>query len=201
MPKYCDKRDDTGFSLLELMIVVAIALTITAIGLPRMSTIIANAKLRASMSSVSGLFQNCRMVAVQQNRTMTAHLSPPATPPRLVYYLKKAIDTTGTLQTSDPQVVLEVPIFAFDSPTGAGAPSDVSAGVLGFKPQTTEPSFNSRGLPCAYDTPTGACPNVGFVKYFKDTRISGSSSGWAAISISPAGRIKRWFWTGSVWTD
>jgi hypothetical protein len=42
--------------------------------------------------------------------------------------------------------------------------------------------------------------STGFIEYFKDNRIGGSG-GWAAISITPAGRIKRWFWSGSAWTD
>jgi len=62
-------------------------------------------------------------------------------------------------------------------------------------------SFNSSGSPCVYSGVL--CTNAGsagFIEYFKDNRIGGSG-GWAAISVTPAGRIKRWFWSGSAWTD
>src|SRR5437867_10611022 len=47
-----------GFSLQEVLVVVAIGLIITAAALATMSNAIANMKLRASMTSVSGLLQN-----------------------------------------------------------------------------------------------------------------------------------------------
>ena len=46
----------------------------------------------------------------------------------------------------------------------------------------------------------GTCTNSGLIEYFKDNRIGGSG-GWAAISVSPAGRITRWFWNGSAWAN
>src|SRR5207249_5929130 len=103
----------------------------------------------------------------------------------------------------DSQVELQAPISAYNTPTGTGAPPAITNAALGLSadPQIGNPSFNSRGLPCAYDTVTGLCTaNVAFIKYFKDNRGSGSGR-WAAISITPAGRIKRWFWNGSAWTD
>jgi hypothetical protein len=116
----------------------------------------------------------------------------------LMGYIRDAGDTSS-LTTVDSQVEMEAPITKMTTPTGLGAPSAISTGVLGFTPQTGDPSFNSRGLPCLYSS--GTCPtNYGFISYFKDNRIAGSG-GWAAISVSPAGRIKRWFWNGSEWTD
>jgi hypothetical protein len=38
------------------------------------------------------------------------------------------------------------------------------------------------------------------VYYFYDNR-PGSQQGWGAMSISPAGRLKKWYWTGSVWAS
>ena len=63
------RRGSAGFSQFELMIVVGIGLVITAFGLPRMTTAIANLKLRASMTTVSGFLQNTRTLAVQRNKT------------------------------------------------------------------------------------------------------------------------------------
>lgn len=189
-----DKSTEYGFTLLETLIVVAIAAIVTVTAVPKMTNVIANAKLRASMTSVSGLLQNTRMVAVQQNKTKTTLFSG-GTTTRLMGYVKDAGDTSA-LTTRDAQVEMEAPITKLTTPSGTGAPSAI--GTLGFTPQTGDPSFNSRGLPCVYSA--GTCTNYGFVYYFKDTRIAGAG-GWAAISVSPAGRIKRWFWNGSAWTD
>lgn len=205
MPTFnAGKRGRAGFSLLEVLVVVAIGLIITAVGLPRMSNAIANMKLRSSMTTVSGLLQNTRMMAVQQNKTMTAkHYNLTTSPYSLIYYVKKATDASA-IAKSDTQVEMEAPITPSPLPSGAGAPTAITVATLGFTPQAIDPSvptyasFNSEGLPCLYAS--GACTNYGFIEYFKDNRIGGSG-GWAAISISPAGRVHRWFWSGTSWTD
>ncbi len=197
------KSGEAGFSLQEILVVVAIGTVVTITALPRMTTAIANAKLRASMTSVSGLIQNSRMTAVQQNKTKTARYFNRTTEPySLVYYVKDASDSSTTVAAGDTQIEMEAPITPYDSPSGTGAPSAISNSALGMSasPLTTDPSFNSRGLPCSYSG--GTCTtNVGFIKYFKDNRISSATGGWAAISVSPAGRIKRWFYNGTSWTD
>jgi len=187
-----------GFSLQEVMVVVALGMIITAVGLPVMSNAIANMKLRSSMTSVSGLLQNTRAIAVQQNKTKTACNYRATAQNSLIYFVKDGtVCTNLTPATGDPQVELEAPITPYGAPTGTGAPSSSIPDSTGYL--TTDPSFNSRGIPCTYVS-AGNCTTNGFVQYFKDNRIAGSG-GWAGIAISPAGRIKRWFWNGSTWTD
>jgi prepilin-type N-terminal cleavage/methylation domain-containing protein len=194
-----------GFTLQEIMVVIAIGLIITALGAPVMSNAIANMKLRSSMTSVSGLLQNTRAIAVQQNTVKIAcHFNRTATPYSLVYFVKNATDcSTATLATTDPQIEMEAPITPYTSPSGTGAPGALdNTAQLGVTvaPLTTDPSFNSRGIPCQYLSAGTCTTNVSFVQYYQDNRISGSG-GWAAISISSAGRIRRWFWNGSSWTN
>src|ERR1043165_5886415 len=79
--------EERGFSLLEIMLVVAIGLIVTAIGLPRMNNVIANMKLRSSMTTVSSLLQNTRMLAIKNNKTKTArNFNRTTVPYSLVYY-------------------------------------------------------------------------------------------------------------------
>ena len=197
------KRHDAGFTLQEILVVVAIGLVISVIALPVMSNAIANMKLRSSMTTVSGLLQNTRAIAVQQNTTKTAcHFNRTSTPFSLVYFVKNGTDcTTATLLPSDPQIEMEAPIAPYGAPTGTSAPTALdNTTQLGVTvaPLTTDPSFNSRGIPCQY-VAAGTCnTNNSFIQYYKDNRIGGSG-GWAAISVSPAGRIRRWFWNGSSW--
>jgi prepilin-type N-terminal cleavage/methylation domain-containing protein len=197
------RQNSPGFSLQEVLVVLAIGLIVTAMALPAMSNAIANMKLRGSMTTVSGLLQNARAMAVKENKTKTAcHYNTTVEPNPLVYFVRDATDcTTLTATTADVQVEMEAPITPLSAPLGTGAPAPITNSQMGLTadPLTTDPSFNSRGLPCTYAG--GTCTtNNSFIRYFKDNRIAGSG-GWAAISISPAGRIKRWFWNGATWTD
>jgi prepilin-type N-terminal cleavage/methylation domain-containing protein len=198
------RRGNAGFSLVEVAIVVVIGLIITATGLPRFNIVIANMKLRSSITTVSGLLQNCRMLAVQRNRTLRAAIRSQSVPANsMKAVVTEPPDTTNTPIASNAQVEMEAPINSYDAPTGVGAPAAISNSTLGVSvtPVATDPSFNSRGIPCAWNTSTSSCDtNRSFIKYFKDNRVTGGQ-GWAAISITPAGRIKRWFWNGASWTD
>jgi type II secretory pathway pseudopilin PulG len=185
-----------GFSLIEVTVVVMITLIVGAVTIPNMVAVISNARLHAGVTSMSGLLQSARMVAVKQNRTVTTHFDI-INGDTLVAYVKTPTDVSPLVST-DLQAQWEAPVKMMGTPVGAGAPSVISTAVLGFTPQTTLPSFNTRGLPCVYVS--GACTNNGFLYYFKDTSRAGSK-GWAALSISPAGRIKKWFWTGYKWVD
>ncbi|HEU5450862.1 MAG TPA: prepilin-type N-terminal cleavage/methylation domain-containing protein [Terriglobales bacterium] len=198
------RRAVRGFSMLELVIVVAMSLVVAAIAVPNFMTVIFNFRLRGAMSSLSGLLQNCRMTAVQKNTIMTSEFGvlPPGGP---VAYIKHAGDTSAMAAT-DPQVQLGSPLTQITTPSGTGAPSALDSTTLGFTPLTYQPSsylpgFNSRGLPCKWDVSTSVCSTgVGYVFYFTDSRPLGKS-GWAAVTISPAGRVKTWSWNGANWVN
>lgn len=181
---------------MEMSLVVLITLVLGTIAIPNMLTVISNARLHAGVTSMSGLLQACRMVAVKENRTLTTHFTT-EDGDTLIGYVKEAPDTSARVAT-DLQAQWEAPVLMMTTPTGADAPAAISNTVLGFTPVTGEPSFNTRGLPCLYSG--GACTNNGFLYYFKDTSRS-SGQGWAALSVSPAGRIKKWFWNTNEWID
>ena len=195
--KIYNKR--AGFSMIEVMAVTAISMIITMIGVPNMITAIGGLRLRSSMTSLAGVLQNCRMLAVKNNQTMSTHFAVTTygASNGVIAYVKKASDP-NQVSTTDSQVQLEQPVTQVPTPSGAGAPTTVPTSTLGFTPQSTDPSFSTTGLPCAYSG--GNCLNGGFIYYFHDTRTSGQA-GWAAISLSPAGRLKKWYWSGSTWTD
>lgn len=194
-PAPTDGRQRSGFSLIEMTVVVGILMVVGLITLPNMVAVISNARVHAGVTSMSGLLQSCRMKAVKENKTLTTHFTTEDA--TLIGYVKEAPDTAPLLNT-DLQAEWEAPVVMMSEPDGDGAPSEITTTMLGFSPAGDEPSFNTRGLPCLYDS--GDCDNSGFLYYFKDTSREGSK-GWAALSISPAGRIKKWFWTGSSWAD
>src|SRR5689334_16070854 len=126
-------RKDSGFSLLEVLIVGAIGTIVTATALPNMVTGISNMRLRSSLTSLAGVIQNSRMLAVKQNQAMTTHFSPTTT--GVVAYVKQAADTSS-YTVHDSQVELEAPVIQTTSPSGVGAPPALDTTVLGFTPQT-----------------------------------------------------------------
>jgi Tfp pilus assembly protein FimT len=191
------ERKRSGFSMLEVLAVTAISMIVTMIAVPNMITAINNMRLRSSMTSLAGVLQNCRMLAVKQNQIMTTHfaVSTYGGGNGVIAYVKTATDA-NPISPTDSQVQLEQPVTQVPSLSGPDAPS--SAPTLGFTAATGSPSFTTTGLPCAYSG--GSCTNSGFVYYFHDTRAS-TRTGWAAISLSPAGRLKKWYWNGTTWTD
>jgi type II secretory pathway pseudopilin PulG len=189
------RRPSAGFSLLELVVVVLIMMVIGVIALPNMVNVVSNARLRGGATNLSGLLQNARMVAIKENKTKEIRFTTMIN--GAVAYVKDASDTAGIVRT-DPQVQMGTPLTKMLPPLGTGAPPELTSTELGFTALTTYASFTPSGLPCTYSG--GNCTNAGFVFYFKDRRPLGAS-GWASVSVSPAGRLKRWFWNGSAWGD
>jgi type II secretory pathway pseudopilin PulG len=193
------RRDrEAGLSMIEILLVVLIGMIVMTIALPNVLTVLSNTRLRSNISTLSGIFQNCRMMSVRNNRVMTTHFSPATN--GIMAYVKLATDGSAPPTRTDTQVELEAPIIRVTpAPSGPGAPTPLDSSTLGFTPLPDDASFNTRGLPCLYSVPN-CTTNQGFIYYFKDTRQAGST-GWAAVSISPAGRIKKWYWHGSVWGE
>ena len=57
-----------GFSMIELMIVLVISLVVAAFALPNISGAITTMRLRSAMSSIAGILQETRILAVKNNK-------------------------------------------------------------------------------------------------------------------------------------
>ncbi len=184
-----------GFSLVELMVALAIITIMTAVAVPSISTAISHAKLRGAASSLAGLMQSTRFQAVKQNRTMTVHYVTRGAVP--FAFAKDVDDTTPDSANTSHEVQLGTFAFQVAAAPGGAAPA-LDATVLSYTPLSLPDliSFNPRGLPCKYDL--GVCTTSGFIYYIQDTS---NPDPWSAVSVSPGGRIKQWFWNGNSWTD
>ena len=181
-------RRTAAFTLVELLIVMGILMVIAAMAVPKIMTSVADVRLRAAIHSASGMIQQARMMAVKDNEQ------------RSVKYINTSgggfvyvdLDGSNSNSSNEPQVQLGSTVLAYSAPTGL---APLSATELSFDALTVSSlSFNSRGIPC-----TTVCGR-GMVIYFTDSRTVGSP-GWAAVSVSPAGRVKTWMWTGAKWGD
>lgn len=179
-----------GFSLMELMVVVGIIMVITAMAIPKIMTSVADVRLRGAVNSASGIIQQARMVAIKDNLLRKVKYSNAAQCP-CVYV---DLNDDDAIQATEPQVQMGNTILAYSAPTGLAA---LTSTELSYTPTTVSSiMFNPRGLPCSAAATCGS----GMVIYFTDSRTVGSP-GWAAVSVSPAGRVKTWMWNGQAWAD
>lgn len=190
-----------GFTLVEMMVVVAILLVVIAIALPSMVTAISSAKLRGGMSELSGIVQTCRSQAVRRNETRELFFTTSGG--RTVAY----VDVPGTtdLKPLQQQVWLNAQFSKATEPTGGPTKLDGAAiGGGSSTPNSTDNiCFNSRGIPCSCPSSVNdSCVGItnGYAYYFSLGPDGGNKS-WAAVGVSPAGRIKTLFWNGSAWAN
>jgi prepilin-type N-terminal cleavage/methylation domain-containing protein len=189
----------SGFSLLELMIVMAIILVIAAFAVPNMITTMDAFRMRGTLTSASGMVQKSRMQATKANTTQQLHVIVNAG--QVVLYYKDANSPNPGLQTTD--AIFRMP-SQFTIPAG-GAPAGptplTGLAMWGSNVNVTniniDPYFNSRGMPCLPAAGGTCSPTNGFLYYFNYTN-SGRVH-WTALSVSPAGRIQNWFWNGTAW--
>src|ERR1051326_1755635 len=92
-------RNRAGFTMLEVMAVTAISLIVTMAAIPNTVNSIGALRLRSSMTSLEGVIQNCRMLAVKQNQAMSTHFSVTTygASNGVLAYVKKASDANPVL--------------------------------------------------------------------------------------------------------
>jgi prepilin-type N-terminal cleavage/methylation domain-containing protein len=193
-----------GFSLIELMVVMAIILVISAFAIPTLSTTMDGIRLRGTTGSATNLAQRCRMQAAKRNVYQRMHFATVGN--RVVLFVTDGTDAAAAPLPTDNKLWAQLWFpseFSIPgAPTGAGAPPLLTStqmwGTATNPNVNIDPYFNARGLPCLPNAVTGVCgPTIGFVYYYRYR--SGGRTRWAANSISPAGRIESWIWNGTSW--
>ena len=192
-----------GFSTLELVVVMAIALVIAGITFPGMVQTWYGLQLRASTGEVADLMQRARMQAARAN--INPGLSIRYLVTNGVQQVFVDLNGNGVWDKGgaapEPGVDLARITAAAGAPNGgAGVPSayvdpfDTTAGVP--CDNTCTLAFSPRGLPCNFVG--NACPTPSpsyFVYYFTDSR----PNGWSAVLVSKAGRTRVLMWNGTTW--
>lgn len=200
-------KSQSGFSMIELMVVMLVMLIVAGYAVPNILTFIHMARLRGSASDYASVLQAGRIRSVQDNKFYSTYII--AGPPQQAYVDVQANGGTS-VDAGDPSIVISdevAPIAEGGAPdttnlkgqflpSGATAPNDGSAAPVVFSP---------RGLPCTSATATitggtagTVCLGAGtsFWAFFQDT----ITSNWEAVTVSPAGRIQKWQHAGSGWS-
>jgi len=219
-------RKERGFSLIEMMVVLAIMLVIAAYAVPNISAAIGNVQLRGAGAEIASLVQQTRILAAKQNRTFTmrscnydAPTHSCTTGAMIVYYVdtyplgspKNGDSTWENNSVAQEPAVEDTSNVVLASGADLADPEPLnfeanSSTLLGYTQPISDTSsgfqlsFNPRGLPCAYASSTATvCTTSGFLYFFWRAAPVTTSKQWIALTVTPAGRVREWSWDGSKW--
>lgn len=199
-----------GFSLLEVIVVVAIIMIVAAITVEMVQKAAQMMRLEESAITYSGLLQQARIRAVQDDKyyTVLTTTGGNAAPTAFI-----DIAGTGAYVPGDPMMVFPsgVSPMAFSSgPSLANLeaqflPPDPSS-LLTLNTTAPGPSFGPRGLPCTPTSsgPTGTCPYLtpaGIPTSYLTFLQNGQNGKWEAVTVTPAGRIRQWAYDSGAWSS
>ena len=205
---------EAGFTLLELVIVVAIAIMISGFAIPMFLAYSHTAKLRSVGTDFSGLVQTARIRAIQDNRFYSIYAL--TTNARLAFVDIYPQSNTGVsghggtqIDPSDPAISISSEVStaaAANAPNTSGLknlflPAGSTLPVNDASSSSTPITFGPRGLPCTTQSATGGtvCDSAGGATAFWLFLHNNRSNEWGAITVSPAGRVQKWAYLSSTW--
>jgi Tfp pilus assembly protein FimT len=207
--------------MLEAVIVIAIVLIVAAMAAPKMLQFTDSENLRSASQSYASLLEQARMRSSDDNNAYEV-LTGTQNGAAVVYV---DLNDNGSLDSGNPNLepFVELPKQATITDTGApveGFGDNTNLGIdalelenspmVSYTNGTARPglAFNEHGLPCQRIVKLTSCQNsttvggnphmVAWVTYLKYANRNGTTS-WAAVSVTPAGRIKTWNHSSGVW--
>lgn len=182
-----------GFTMIELLIAVAIMMVLAAIAVPKVMNAVYLSRIRSAADNLSALLQQARVAAEQNNATVPVYITnvgPSNVPGAFISCSAANCPDGAAWAVNDPYVP-----YSGSVRNSANPPAALSQASLGFTAQpagTTPVYFTSLGM--ISNLPAGTFTAKGFVFYLKD-----NEGDCAAVSLSPTGRSKVWLYTAGSW--
>jgi prepilin-type N-terminal cleavage/methylation domain-containing protein len=197
-------KSKAGFSLTELVVVLAIMLVVSGLSFPSISRTIDQAKLNSAAGQLASFYAQGRIRATQDNNYYILPLLGRINQPSSICL---DLDGDGACSATEPQAQLSAGV----SLNNRGVPVEMDAASFGFGSFTkTENStgysaqgilepglaWNSVGLPCQRASSTSPCSGpVAWIQYLQ-LRGSGGDTLYAAVTVNPSGSVKIWHYRG-----
>lgn len=197
----CDERMQRraergrGFTILELMIAVAVMMILAAFAIPQAMNAVYFSRIRGAANNVSAMMQQARALAEQNNVTVPVYVANGTVGPSNSSGAFISCISGGACPGGAGYVAGD-PYFPYAGTVtnAANPPAFLTQAAIGF---ATQPAGNT-----LYFTPLGAASNAaggtftaqGFVFYMRDNQ-----NHWAAVSVSPTGRSRAWLYTAGSW--
>ena len=179
-----------GYSLVEMMMTLAIGLILVSVALPTMIGAIQGYRLNSSAQQVANLVELTRYTAIRRNAPMS--LRTVVQNGNRIFYLD--LNGNGTLEANEPLVVLPADMqLANGQPL---TPNATSTGLVPAQDFTTQINFDYRGT--AFPLPGGPVATY----YLALGYVNQAQYGCRAITVTPMGQTKIWkappsgTWTG-----
>jgi type II secretory pathway pseudopilin PulG len=205
-----------GFSTLELAFAMFIILVLSSIAIPQAVTAMHTMRLKGAVTDFAGLLQVQRIRALDDDRFYSTYvLAANGANPQMAYvdiFPQNANGTSGTgganYTGGDPLVAISQEI----SPQPVGAAPNTANLKLQLLPANspvvprdgsaagTPVTFGPRGLPCNPQPVAGGtvCDSLGGPTAYWTFFQNNITQTWGAVTITPAGRIARWYFTGGA---
>jgi prepilin-type N-terminal cleavage/methylation domain-containing protein len=199
-----------GFSLLELIAVISIIMILSAITVEVVQRATRTMRLQEAAVSYSNLLQQARIRAVRDDKYYSVLTTAGAgnVPPTAFVDLAQ----NGVYAAGDPVMIFPVgvsPMPFASGPNIVGLEAQFlppgPGSLLTVNTTAAGPAFGTRGLPCTPTIagPNATCPNLSpaglptaYISFMQNTQ----SGNWMAVTVTPAGRIRQWAYTGGNWT-
>ena len=218
---YLRRADSFGFSLIELMMTMLIVVILAGIAIPYFAGELHTSQMRGAVSDFASLTESQRLYAIRDNRFYSTYiLAASGSNPPQAYVDMFPKSSTGASGNGGTAVVAGTPGVSGDPVIEI--PGEVAQQAQGNAPSTTNLqnqllpanttvapidasvtpiTFSPRGLPCAPFAVTGGtvCDSAGGPAAYWTFFENSSSHEWDALTITPAGRIQKWYYTGSQW--
>lgn len=189
-----------GFSMVELMIVVAIILIVSAMVVPNAVNAMRTLRLRGSCTDFASLLQQARVRAALDNAYHPVRFQAASgTTPEIAYV---DLDNSSTYKSGDPMIMIASDVSTVakgSAPKTSSLESafTASSGTTYYDGTSTPPAFSPRGIPCLLTS--GICNTTGGVANAFETYFQSQTNtcAWEAVTVTPAGRVATWYFLPS----
>jgi prepilin-type N-terminal cleavage/methylation domain-containing protein len=202
-------NQDSGFSTLELLVVISILGVVAALALPGTNNALKSYRLHSDASAVVSYLNVTRMRAASQYAPYAFDVDPSPIPP--TYVIEKLSSTpynplspssTGSYASLSPPVYEQGTQYAsIGTSFSACRPTGVSAypgSVTADPGSCTGPfqfCFNTRGLPVLCTTTGGNPPGSPLTNGGATLYLTGQNGMIDAVTIAVGGGVQLWNWS------